>query len=160
MGRPTLTFPNELPESVRRELEALMAQLTDHDTVPVPFEQANFEARSGMVWTIDPNRVTFYFRRLGPTRLFVALLMTGVSVSGTRNEVFRVRVPDGRLIALSTAIAGTGQDAGTGISLRVSAAAGEQWIEVRRDDLANWAAATTNTTVAFQIEVEVLPQPR
>jgi hypothetical protein len=157
---PTLTLPVELSAAVRQELQSLVAQFGSSDAIDVPFEQSNFEARSGLVWTIDRNNVSeYYYVPHTPTRITMTVTLLRTTLSGTMNNTLRVKIPGGRLAARTVATAGTGSDNGAGIALRVVSTKGDPWLIVFRSDLANWSASSANLTVAFQIMLELLPVP-
>jgi len=158
-GRPpTLTVPMELSGQVRHELRALTAQGGSIDPIDVPFAISNVETRGGMTHVIDPNRmVCFYYIPHTPDLYEIHYQANLITVGGTAHNVFRIRIPNGRVASHGTATAGHGADSAVWQVLRVISDANSPWIVVVKDNFTNFTVPAAQTYICFQITVRLLP---
>lgn len=121
----------------------------------IAYSAPNFTSSSG-TWTVDSgDQITYAYTLIGKTMHIMIDLQT-TSVSAAMAEL-RVAVPTGATIAKSTSNSIYYTDNGTTGTGVVFATSGLTYLICRRfsTTLGNWNASTNNTSVRFQITIEI-----
>lgn len=118
--------------------------------IDVAHNGANFTAGGSMTWTVaSADQLRYSYTLIGKT-MILDVNLTLTTVGGTPAQDLRVAIPGGFTAIYFTVTTGIGKDNGTVVPLRVRSVA-STYIEITRQDFANWAASTNLTDVQFTI---------
>jgi hypothetical protein len=154
---PTLSFPSELQDATRKELQSLVSQFYPRAPIDIPYSRQNFEARSGMTITLDESQIhQFFYIKESPNLFDISLSTLAFTLGGVMNNGIFIRIPEDRVADRTVVTAGHGADNGVFQCLRVTTFGGGQWIGVYKEALTNWTASAA-TYIGFQVRVRLLP---
>lgn len=155
---PTLSFPNELDPTVKKEMQSFASQIYPDNPIDVPYSAQMFETRNGMTLTIDPNRdfSSYWYRRDTPNLFTVGVAIQTATIGGVVNNDIYCRIPENRISLGRDVTSGHGGDAAGYYPLRVESIPTSPFILVRKATIVAWTAGG-GVLIGFQIQVRLLP---
>lgn len=153
----TLSFPTEIPEAVRKELQALVSQSPPEVPVDIRYDGTQVRANAAMTFAVDPNNVhPFYFIRRSPDLFELHVSILNATLGGTASNVIWIRIPEGRKAYDQEVFIGHGADNGTWQELRLTTTSGDGWIAVLKSGFGNWTPGA-GCYIGFQATIRLLP---